>query len=705
MAPNAEELADVLRDLERVDRRLRRQVERARLLHRDPDELRGLHISEQQVNEVLARESGMPEWSAAEDADRESPRRASARLRGLARLFGLEELDVDVLLTCLAPEVDPRYQLLFAYLQDDVTRKHASVDLLLNVWCASFEEKLRARERFAPDAPLLRHRLVALVDPPGAPPGPRIHRQVQLDERIADHLLGSDRPDARLARLATAIAPATSFDDVFLRATTRERFRGWVAEREAGRAPGVLYLQGPRGTDKARVAEALCRELGVGLLTVDASELRALPDAAARFEAVALVAREARLRESALFVSGFDALLAEDQASLRRAVLDAVSDLSAPGLLAGEKAFEPPARPKGAGFARVELAPPDYAQRKRLWSAALPDRADSDAAALANAFRLSAGEIRDALASARRAAEWRDPGGEGPRMADLAEACRRISSRDLSGLAQRIHPRYTLDDIVLPADRLEQLAEICNHGRRRGTVYEEWGFDRKLALGKGLNVLFAGPSGTGKTMAAEVVAGSLELDLFKIDLSATVSKYIGETEKNLSRVFAEAARTSAILFFDEADALFGKRTEVRDAHDRYANIETGYLLQKMEEYEGPVILATNLRKNMDDAFLRRMHFTVEFPFPGASHRERIWRGVWPEETPLADLDFDFLADRLELAGGNIRNVALAAAFLAAGDGGVVRMPHVMHAARREYQKMGKVVEATTFRPWSLEPER
>ena len=201
--------------------------------------------------------------------------------------------------------------------------------------------------------------------------------------------------------------------------------------------------------------------------------------------------------------------------------------------------------------------------------------------------------------------------------ADLHAACRLQSNRKLAALARKITPHYTWDDIVLPADRLRQLREICNQVKYRARVYDEWGFDRKLSLGKGLNVLFAGPSGTGKTMAAEIMAGELGLDLYKIDLSTVVSKYIGETEKNLARIFDEAETTNAILFFDEADALFGKRSEVRDAHDRYANIEISYLLQRMEEYDGIVILATNLRKNMDEAFVRRMHFTVEFPFPDA----------------------------------------------------------------------------------------
>jgi SpoVK/Ycf46/Vps4 family AAA+-type ATPase len=228
-------------------------------------------------------------------------------------------------------------------------------------------------------------------------------------------------------------------------------------------------------------------------------------------------------------------------------------------------------------------------------------------------------------------------------------------------------------------------------------VLETWGFDRKLALGKGINVLFAGPSGTGKTMAAEIISHELRLELYKIDLSGVVSKYIGETEKNLSRIFTVAESSNAILFFDEADALFGKRSEVRDAHDRYANVEISYLLQRMEEYAGIVILATNLRKNMDDAFVRRMHFSIDFPFPNEKQRRRIWEKIWPAATPRSPaLDMDFMARRFEMTGGNIRNIALTAAFFAAEEESAITMMHLIRATQREYQKMGKVVLAEEF---------
>ena len=315
-----------------------------------------------------------------------------------------------------------------------------------------------------------------------------------------------------------------------------------------------------------------------------------------------------------------------------------------------------------------------------------------DLGALATKFRFTAGQISDAAATARNLARWRDPEAGQLTLDDLHVACRLQSNRKLGTLARKITPFYAWDDIVLPADRLQQLREICNQVKHRSQVYDAWGFDRKLSMGKGLNVLFSGPSGTGKTMAAEIMAGELGLDLYKIDLSTVVSKYIGETEKNLARIFEEAETSNAILFFDEADALFGRRSEVRDSHDRYANIEISYLLQRMEEYDGMAILATNLHKNMDEAFVRRMHFTVEFPFPDAANRLRIWEKIWPAETPRnPNLDPAFMARRFELAGGSIRNIALAAAFLAADDGQVVDIGHVIRATQREYQKMGKIV--------------
>jgi SpoVK/Ycf46/Vps4 family AAA+-type ATPase len=337
---------------------------------------------------------------------------------------------------------------------------------------------------------------------------------------------------------------------------------------------------------------------------------------------------------------------------------------------------------------------PEDGLRKDLWQQVCGDdykiAADVDLAVVASKFRFTPGQMRDALLAARTAAELRSPGNHTITIADLHEGCRAQSSHKLGTLARKIQPVYHWDDIVLPADVFEQLREICQRVVHRYRVLGDWGFGRKLSLGKGVNALFAGSSGTGKTMAAEIIANELALELYKIDLSGIVSKYIGETEKNLESVFEAAEDSNALLFFDEADALFGKRSEVRDSHDRYANIEISYLLQRMEQYEGVTILATNRRGNLDEAFTRRLAFTIHFPFPDEAHRQRIWNGIWPTEAMRDEsVDLKFLAERFKLSGGNIKNVALAAAFLAVEDKSAITMAHVMHAVRREYQKMGK----------------
>ena len=328
---------------------------------------------------------------------------------------------------------------------------------------------------------------------------------------------------------------------------------------------------------------------------------------------------------------------------------------------------------------------------------------DADINALADRFRFTEGQIRDAVTDARNRARWRDPFEPRISVADLYAASRAQSGQTLGTLASKLVPRYTWEDIILPSESFRQLREIYYRASYHNVVYGDWGFDRKLSGGKGLNALFAGPSGTGKTMAAEVIAHALGLELYRIDLSAVVSKYIGETEKNLARVFDAATSSNAILFFDEADALFGKRSEVKDAHDRYANIEISYLLQRMEEYEGVSVLATNLRRNMDEAFVRRMASVVSFPLPEEEQRRVIWERIWPSTAPLAaDVEIDFMARQFKVAGGHIRNIAVAAAFLAAEAGSEIQMAHVIKATGRELEKMGRVcVEADFGRYYPL----
>ena len=704
----------ILAELARLDLLVRAQVWRARRLQEGEQEgLSPFYIPDAEVETLLEKTVGSPVWAQIslppelqddlqatldrmadelEGCVAESLRRGiDLRLVRLARTFGLSVFDVDVVLVMLAPELDRRYERLYAYLHDDVTRRHPTVDLALNLLCPQLDDRIAARARLAPTAPLRRHGLLQLFEEPGQRAASLLAQHLRLDPRIADYLLGGNEMDERLQPYGRHIDPQVDLDRLIMPADFKARLSQLIA---AWTSP-ILYFQGPAGIGKQAAAEALCRQSGAGLLALDIRRMVELK--IEEFQTpVRLAHREALLQGAAVYWNGIDCLLDDEQRTRREFFQEALAEHSGPIFLGGDRVWEPANLHRRRKFLRVEFPLPTHDQRLQLWNQELPEpRLDLEG--VAAKFRFSGGQIRDAAATARSVAYRGDPETGRVSDADLYAACRLQSNRKLATLAQAVTPHYRWDDIVLPPEQIEQLRAICHQVNYRDLVYDTWGFDRKLALGKGLTALFAGPPGTGKTMAADIMAHELGLDLYKIDLSTVVSKYIGETEKNLSRIFAEARSSNAVLFFDEADALFGKRSEVRDAHDRYANIETAYLLQKMEEYDGIVILATNFRKNMDEAFVRRLHFIVEFPFPKPEERRRIWEGVWPAAAPRSpNLDLEFLARRIEVAGGSIRNIAIASAFLAAAGDGTIQMKHLVQATQREYRKMGKVLTADAF---------
>ena len=730
----ATSLQHLLAELERIDLLLQLQVGRARQLHATDEAFQGLYIPEEEVDHLLVAPAGLPRWATdplpLDQAEVQNAldqlalqiawhktvskqRGIPLRLDQLAQLFQLDALDLDILLICLAPEIDLRYERFFGYLQDDITKKRPTVDLVLNLLSPSLAFKLTARERFAPTAPLMRHHLLHLFEEPAQVAPPLLNKGLKVEERVVSYLLDSDRLDQRLSSFVQHLCPQQQIEEVLLPAEVKRRLVHVVRTARLYNTPLVFYFQGPADIGQQYTAEALCCEVGKALLVVDGAKLVSIagrqPNQIADFSTVvALLKREALFQNAVIYWPGFDRMQEDPAGGWDQALLYELAADQPLTLLAGDALWEPTDARHALAFVRVEFPSPTYGERIQWWQRTLhqvahqtrrPPNAVStnptgDPALnlneLASKFRLSGGQIQAAAQTARNLARWRDPEDECITLADLHVACRLHSNRKLATLARKITPHYCWTDIILPADRLQQLREICNQVKYRALVHDKWGFDRKLSLGKGLNVLFAGPSGTGKTMAAEVIASELLLDLYQIDLSQVVSKYIGETEKNLDRIFREAQTSNAILFFDEADALFGKRSEVKDAHDRYANIEIGYLLQKMEEYEGMAILATNLRANLDEAFARRMHFIIEFPFPDEEQRYRIWFGVFPAQAPIAaDVDFAALAQAYKLSGGNIRNIALAAAFLAAEEQSVVSMKHLQRAAKREFQKVGR----------------
>jgi AAA+ superfamily predicted ATPase len=690
-------LEELLPALERLDALLAGAVSAAQAAYGPQaaaDRFRGLHIGPEEAARLLARPPGLSPLAA------EAPVSAApaGRLAWLAQTFGLGPFELDVVLIALAPLLEPRYERLYAYLQDDIARRRPTVDLALNLLCPSAPEKLARRVHFAPGAPLLRHALVSLGAEAARGDTALLAQTIRLDDQIADVLLGQSGLDRRLGGCCRLLAPSAPLSAAPL---PPERLRGLlalVAQAGALGRPLRLVFQGQPGAGRRLTAEALACAAGAAMLVADLGRVLAAPQPE---QTLRLIFREAWLQGALLYLEGAERLDPEREAPLLDELLAESAGVCV--VACGERW----AGGRASGALSVAFGVPEAAQRRACWERHLAEQGVAlDGAALdvlAARFRLGPGQIAAAAALApgyvgmRLAAGQADlplPFDDRPALEDLFAAARAQSGRQLAALARRITPACRWDEIVLPDDVLAQLREICAQAGGRERVLGAWGFGRKLPRGTGVCALFAGPSGTGKTMAAELIAGELGLDLYAIDLASVVSKYIGETEKNLDRIFRAAEDANAVLLFDEADALFGKRSEVKDAHDRYANLEISYLLQKVEQYEGVAILATNLRQHLDEAFLRRLAFIVSFPFPEEPDRRRIWEKIWPAETPLdPDVRLDRLAGQFRLSGGNIKNVALAAAYLAASNGGVVTAEHLRHAVRREFQKLGKTLSA------------
>jgi hypothetical protein len=696
---------------------VQREIARTRL-ERDPeekfDEFSGMYISEKEISRYLGGDqapSGRDELvqpndkleqmrlkisAAREDLDERIRCTLAAgtglRIVDLVRSFRLTSQDVFVLLSVMAPDIDVRFQRYFAYLQNDVSKKRPTLQLLNRIWGDGRADRVSVRDEFAPHTTLISGKLLEFQNNAESLPFPG--QQPHAADSVIDFLAAVDRLDTRLRSFADLVEPQADALDASHLSRHREVAGRLLAAAGDGAAPPLAYVWGPEGCGKRCVVEATAAALQRWIVRIRWTKLMSAADIRPQLD---LLRRDAVLHGCMLHICDIDSVF--DQAPAAQTALSTMREflmLEHPGgvLITGSRPFAEVRNELALPLMGFEIRYPTVEEREQIWKEKLGSHvSESDdewIRRLSVSFRFTPGQIASVLKSL--------PRPESVSLKDeLFRGCREESNQTLSKFATKIAPRYRWSDLVLPADTQAQLDEICNSVRYRATVFGDWGFESKFSLGKGLNVLFAGPSGTGKTMSAEIIAGNLGLDLFKVDLSSIVSKYVGETERNLSRIFLEAETSNAILFFDEADALFGKRSEVKDAHDRYANIEINYLLQKMDDYEGIVILATNLRSNIDAAFSRRLHHVVEFPFPDESYRETIWRKVFPEQTPVSNnVDFEFLAKRFKLAGGNIKNIALSGAFLAARNGGQVTMEHLIQATKREFQKMGRLCSKSEF---------
>jgi hypothetical protein len=671
-------LAHLLGRVAAVEQRVRRAVAERRAGDPAPDDpFRGLYVSEQAVDGLLAGArqpyGWAPDVAAVEAAADEAERAGAAvRLCRLARAARLSELDVDLLLVALAPELDSRFEPLYGYLNDDVTRRRAGVGLALRL-SGRAESDPAARARLAPHAPLIATGLLVVEDAERS----WLTRTVAVPDRVCAHLLGDDVPDATVALVLDAdVAGGVPVDPAVAGPLGRLLADGLH----------LAYLRQRPGGSAIEVAVAALAGAGRLALGVDAERLLREPDPV---PVIRLALREALLRDAGLVVGPVDAF-----AEAPPAVVRALTGGRVPVLLHGTVSWEPSWSDEPPVLVSAGALPRHT--RDDVWRSTLDGRlpATLDPATVTAHFRLSAGQIRRAATAARRQA---DLAGVPIEPAHLRHGARSVNAGRLERLARRIEPGVGWDDLVLPPPILAQLRELCARARLRERVFDEWRMRPGGGRGRGVTGLFAGDSGTGKTMSAEVIAAELGLDLYAVNLATVVDKYIGETEKNLERIFTEAAGVNGVLLFDEADAIFGKRSEVRDAHDRYANIESAYLLQRMETFDGLAILATNLRANLDEAFTRRLDVVVDFPAPDPAHRRQLWERCLGPLVPRGDdLDLAFCAGAFELSGGNIRSAATSAAYLAADAGHPVGMADVIGAVAREYRKLGRLVGEREF---------
>jgi hypothetical protein len=591
---------------------------------------------------------------------------APAAIDRLAACLALSPFERDLLLLCAGVEMDAGLAALCASAQPG-SRGGATFGLALAALADPHWSAL------TPAHPLRRWRLIEPVEE-----AVFTTARLRIDERVLHYLAGINYLDPRLQPMLRPVPLAP------LMAASHQALCSRIAaalEAPAAR-PGLVQLSGDDLHAQQDIAAQIAAQWGLQLHAIGSDDI---PASLQEAEALAVLwHREAALIDGALLIDCADAAIG---AQTRRFI-------ERIGGLVFLAAREPADLQRSS--LRITVNKPERLDQQRLWTQALGASAARCNGALdgvAAQFRLSARSIAATAAELSASASTDDSLD-----AALWQACRRLDHHRLDGIAQRIRATAGWDDLVLPPKQKATLQQVAAHVRHRLTVYEQWGFAAKGARGLGISALFAGDSGTGKTLAAEVLARELHLELYRIDLAAVVSKYIGETEKNLRRVFDTAEDSGAILLFDEADALFGKRSEVKDSHDRYANIEVSYLLQRMEAYSGLAILTTNSKAALDSAFMRRLRFVVSFPFPDAPQREALWRGVFPAAAPLAALDYAKLA-RLSATGGSIRNIALNAAFDAAEDGEPVSMRHLLHASHAEAAKRERPLSDAETRGW------
>ena len=659
---------------------------------RTPSETSGFAVSEEEA-ELAAKPS---RFSPPEDFPLEGERIGAAaaaldealaaapepRLARLQRVCQLGHLDLLIVCVLLAPELDDELERGYMFALDDFTRKRPDLRFVARMLGGLDDATVdRVLTRFDDTAPLRRYGVVAVT----AADVPSQLRSVRLADRIVAFLRGHDTIDELVRGHVRLGREALRVDDVVMSPELVTQIGR--ALLEAIRPPRLL-LAGPDGVGRGLAVEALMAGAGRDVLRVDLAGIAAEGAIADR---VAAALREAALRDAAAILDGGD--LGDDAPrALVQAIASGIEGLSVPVVFAFEchPGWLVRAVPE---LVELDVPAPTFRERAELWRRALHGLAEpADVETVASRYRFTGATIAHAAHRAASCARLRD--GERPRVTldDLGDAARLMFSHRLGTMAQRIPTGFAWSDLVLPADTLEGLREIVMFARYKPFLLEDWGFAAKLPYGRGVSAILAGPPGTGKTMVAQLLAKEIGFDLYRIDLSQVVNKYIGETEKNLARIFDEAEHSHAVLFFDEADSLFAKRTSVQSSNDRYANLEVNYLLQRMETFDGVTLLATNLEQGLDEAFKRRVRFTVQFELPGQPERKALWRSMFPPQVPLAgNIDWELIANQFEMAGGYIKKAALRAALIAAEHRRPITTEDLLAAGRHEYREMGRII--------------
>jgi SpoVK/Ycf46/Vps4 family AAA+-type ATPase len=615
----------------------------------------------------------------------------SPALTVLSDIFGLSAFETDTLLLCLAPELDPAFERLYAYIQDDLTKKYATPHLALTLF--ERPDMHFGFTCFLPNAPLRYFRMVVLETTQQQGCVTFAH-PLSIDEQTCHYICGksyiSEQVQEVLHSASSIIPPLVNNHKIT--DTIEQQVHSILRN---GKLPCINLIGLPDNGQKSLAGE-LCKNLGYQLLEINIDKIPA--DLVKQKELIRLLEREALLLRFAYYINISDTDSEKDNVKILNNIIENIYTLI---IIDSKDRWQ--TRRESLTVHVPEINSPE---RKNIWQSALSTisaaGSENILEEIVQQFEFGPEAIASVITSAKMQAK-KPAKSNKHQITDeqLWNLCSDYTAGSMDELARQITTSYTWDDIVLPADIKKQLQELSNQVMNRSTVYDKWGFSKYLIRGKGITALFSGQSGTGKTMAAEILSNQGNSDstrvfkLYRIDLASIVSKFIGETEKNLKKVFDVAERSGVILFFDEADALFGKRTEIKDSHDRYANLEINYLLQRMEDYKGLAILATNNKNYLDNAFTRRLRFIIDFPFPDTTIRKQIWQKIFPEKVPLNGIDYDALA-RLEISGGSIKNIAVNTAFLAAGVNKPVSMPLIMHAARREYAKINKMISESEF---------